>query len=131
MKPGDYVRLDRCQGINRIEEYDDYNNKFVLEDIISDDYAEETCQLDEKDVLDYDSNVLSLIKEHDILLVEERKGIHEVYEVQAFRDPIEKYDFLGIYTGHGKARKLHEINILKIITREEFDRIGYTIWCKK
>ena len=65
MNVGDYVRLDRCQGINKIEEYDEDIKKYKLEDVIGDEWGDETFILDENDVIKSSPNIIDLIEVGD------------------------------------------------------------------
>ena len=65
MKVGDYVRLDRCQGINKIEEYEEKKKKYKLEDVIGDEWGDETFILDENDVIKSSPNIIDLIEVGD------------------------------------------------------------------
>ena len=69
-----YVRLDRCQGINRIEEFDEDINKYKLEDVIYDEWGDETFILDENDVIISSSRIIDLIEVGDIVNYEQLNG---------------------------------------------------------
>ena len=63
MKVGDYVRLDRCQGINRIEGITiDY---VELEQYVADEYGEATMILRKNDIIKSSPNIIDLIEVGD------------------------------------------------------------------
>lgn len=65
---GMYVRLGRGQGFNRIINYDDYYDKYVLEDFIYDINDVSTKYLDPNDIIGNPSyNLMDLIKINDIV----------------------------------------------------------------
>jgi hypothetical protein len=130
MKVGDYVRNQHF-GIGRINQdhYDNngkhwYNVKFVC-------YQDNDnhCGICEESVgFKTSSNIIDLIEEHDILKIEEQKGIYTICEVEAFREPYTEYDFLGVRLDNRPiARKLYELNIKSIVTKEQFESMEYRI----
>ena len=73
-------------------------------------------------------NIIDLIEEHDILKIEEQKGIYTICEVEVFKEPHEKYTFLGVRIDNRPiVRKLYELNIKSIVTHEQFSSIGYKV----
>ena len=82
---------------------------------------------DEED-LKSSPNIIDLIEEHDILKIEEQKGVYTICEVEVFREPYEEYTFLGVRLDNRPiARKLYELNIKSIVTKECFESIEYKV----
>ena len=120
MRVGDYVRLDRCQGINRIEEYDEDIKRYKLEEIIADDYGDETFILDENDVIKSSPNIIDLIKKKDIV-VDYNDNIYQVVKVwkgYVFTDKKNKY---------GQVITLVDYQIKSIVTCEQFSQMEYKV----
>ena len=116
MKVGDYVRLDRCQGINKIEEYDEDIKKYKLEDVIGDEWGDETFILDENDVIKSSPNIIDLIEVGDyvngwkITTIDKRNN--KLYA---------EYD--DGYLIQAISKK----NIKSIVTKEQFSQIEYKV----
>ena len=115
MKVGEYVRLDRCQGINKIDEEDEIGT-FYLEDVIGDEWGDETFRLDTNDVIKSSPNIIDLIEVGDYVngcLVSE---IKDKWLILNYAD-IETYEQL--------ERKNE--NIKTIVTKEQFSQMEYRI----
>lgn len=110
MNVGDYVRLDRCQGINRIEEYDEDIKRYKLEEIIADDYGDETFILDENDVVKSSPNIIDLIEIGDYF------NGHRVI----FKGKNEIQLVTGIFD-------INKIIIKSIVTKEQFSQMEYNV----
>ena len=73
-------------------------------------------------------NIIDLIEEHDILKIEEQKGVYTICEVEAFREPYTNYYFLGVRLDNTPvARKLYELNIKSIVMKEQFESMSYKV----
>lgn len=80
-----------------------------------------------KDVIS-SHNILDLIEEHDILKIEEQKGIYKICEVEKFKECYTNYEFLGVrLENQPVARKLYELNIISILTKEQFESMKYEV----
>ena len=131
MKIGDYCRtkdgiIGKIESKNYIG-YSDWliDTLYYKDDEIINDW---TCGIKEYDVIKSSSNILDLIEEHDILKIEEQKGIYTICEVEVFKEPHEKYTFLGVRIDNRPiVRKLYELNIKSIVTHEQFSSIGYKV----
>lgn len=74
---GEYVRLARCQGINKIIDEDD-DCFLVLDEIIADEYGEECFEIAlqdiNKEILKHSKNILDLIENKDILKLKTKEN---------------------------------------------------------
>lgn len=104
-----------------------YNNQYYIEldhNLIP-DY---NLYIYEEDIAKTSPNTMDLIEEHDILKIEEQKGVYTICEVEAFREPYDNYDFLGVRLNNNPvARKLYELNIKSIVTKEQLANISYKV----
>ena len=122
MKVGDYVRLDRCQGINKIDEYDEYTNEYKLEDIIGDEYGDETWILKEEDIIKISSNIIDLIEIGDYV----NGYLVTLISKDAYGEPI-------VFVGQrhieesGFYRSYYNQEIKSIVTKEQFNQMEYKI----
>lgn len=62
MKVGDYVRLDRCQGIRKIDDYDEETKEYFLDSDIWDEWGDLTLKLEKYDVIKFSPNIIDLIE---------------------------------------------------------------------
>lgn len=122
MKVGDYVRLDRCQGINKIDEYDEYTNEYKLEDIIGDEYGDETWILKKEDIIKISSNIIDLIEIGDYvngylvtLISKDAYGRTLVFVGQRHVEE------------NGFYRSYYNQEIKSIVTKEQFNQMEYKI----
>ena len=114
MKVGEYVRLDRCQGINKIDEEDEIGT-FYLEDVIGDEWGDETFRLDTNDVIKSSPNIIDLIEVGDYVngyLVIERDINNELRYID-LKDRNMKY--------------VKNLDIKSIVTKEQFSQMEYRI----
>lgn len=122
MKIGDYVRLDRCQGINKIEEFDEDINKYKLEDIIGDEWGDETFILDENDVIKSSSNIIDLIEVGDYV----NGYLVTDISLDAYKNKI-------IFVGQRKIeesgyyRSYYNSQIKSVVTKEQFKMMEFNI----
>ena len=125
MKVGEYVRLDRCQGINKIDEEDEIGT-FYLEDVIGDEWGDETFRLDTNDVIKSSPNIIDLIevgdyvngsKVVDISIIEKDK--EKWVWVEETEDTDNKYG--DNYVGYNNNQ------IKSIVTKEQFLQMEYRI----
>ena len=120
MRVGDYVRLGRCQGINRIEEYDEDIKRYKLEEIIADDYGDETFILDENDVIKSSPNIIDLLKKDDLAVDynDDIYKVNKIYKGYVFTDKKNKY---------GQVITLVDYQIKYIVTKEQFSQMEYKV----
>lgn len=129
MKVGDYVRLDRCQGINRIDAIDEIGT-FYLEDIIGDEWGDETFRLDTNDVINSSPNIIDLIEEDDLIRIEYEISTGETQKevLQVIKNNAGK---LFVNTWKGKRFledfKNYDIGIISILTREQFNMMRFQL----
>ena len=120
MKVGDYVRLDRCQGINRIDE-EDVIGTFYLEDVIYNEWGDETFRLDTNDVIKSSSNIIDLIKVGDYV------NGHKVIDIA--KDQIRVLYYEDINQKYALIPMINK-DIKSIVTREQFESMEYKICTK-
>ena len=122
MKVGDYVRLDRCQGINKIDEEDEIGT-FYLEDVIGDEWGDETFRLDTNDVIKSSPFIIDLIEVGDVLVVKDFVDeacmiFTDIYLIQNEQQLINIKSDLE----KNKNKKLYSI-----VTKEAFESMEYKI----
>lgn len=121
---GMYVRLDRYQGINKIEDYDEDIKKFVLEEPIYDDFGDTTNYLDVDDIIGEPSYTLKqLIQLGDYVNGYPVDGVffdpkdHTTVKSFIYREP------------YRKRVIVHEIKsdeeIYTVATKEDFELIQF------
>lgn len=119
LEVGMYVRLKRNQGIAKIEDYEEYVKRFVLDEVIGDEWGEETCLLDLDDVLKASHNIIELIEEGDYVNGMKVNNI-------AIEDGL-------IYLHMDADDCLHESTMLtgdeieSIVTKEQFKQMQYKV----
>ena len=114
MKLGDYVRLDRCQGINRIDE-EDVIGTFYLEHAIYNEWGDETFKLDTNDVIKSSPNIIDLIEKGDYV-----NGL----KVN------KKYEDRVVINTRDEIIVWFEYQIKSIVTKEQFKSMEYKICIK-
>lgn len=122
IKVGDYVRLDRCQGINKIDEYDEYTNEYILEDIIGDEYGDETWILNKEDIIKISSDIIDLIEIGDYV----NGYLVTLISKDAYGRPLV---FVGqrYVEENGFYRSYYNQEIKSIVTKEQFNQMEYKI----
>ena len=122
IRVGEYVRLDRNQGINRIEDVekddeDDTNIRYELENIIWDEYANESWYIENTDeILKHSENIFDVLEVGDIVEVEDM-GDNRIIHIN---DDRYLEDFKG-YVANGYFK------IKSIITHEQMDSMKYIV----
>ena len=120
LEEGMYVRLDRCQGIAKIDEYDDDIKRFKLDKVIYDEYVEETFVLDESDIIKASENMIDLIEDGDyvngylVTFVYKPDG-DKVFRIELERDTLK---------GHIISKSEQ---IKSVVTKEQFESIKYEV----
>lgn len=114
---GEYVRLARNQGINKIIDEDD-DGFLVLDEIIADEYGEECFEISlqdvDKEIVKHSKNIIDLIQVGDIV----NNGY--IYEIGNTED------------GHKWVHNLNglllfENDIKTILTKEQYQSNCYTV----
>lgn len=124
IKVGEYVRLARCQGINKIIDIDE-DGFLILDDNIADEYGDECCQISPQDadeeILKHSFNIKELIEDKDIIKVKTKEnailmiGFDENTIDIKYKEIIEeiengKYELLEILTHEQYERNCYKIN---------------------
>lgn len=124
IKVGEYVRLARCQGINKIIDIDE-DGFLILDDNIADEYGDECCQISPQDadeeILKHSFNIKELIEDKDIIKVKTKEnailmiGFDENTIDIKYKEIIEeiengKYELLEILTHEQYERNCYRIN---------------------
>lgn len=128
MKPKikDYVRTKQgyiCQIVN-INEFREPSMKYGIEA----SYLKDIMFISDDDIKISNPDIIDLIEEHDILKIEEQKGIYTICEVERFKEPYTNYEFLGVRLENQPiARKLYELNIKSIVTKEQIKKMEYKL----
>ena len=126
IKAGEYVRLDRNQGINRIEDVeiddeDDTNIRYELENIIWDEYANESWYIENTDeILKHSVNIFDVLEVGDVVETEttcgmENNGISHWITNIGSQETIEA------------MKNNKDLKVLSVLTHELFDSIKYII----
>jgi NAD+--asparagine ADP-ribosyltransferase len=126
MKVGEYARTNFgciCKIVN-INEFREPSMKYGVEA----SYLKDIMFIGDENIIESSPNIIDLIEENDILKIEEQKGVYTICEVEEFRDPYVNYKFLGVrLENQSRARKLYELNIKSIVTKEQFSRMEYKV----
>lgn len=121
IKVGDYVRLARNQGINRIEEID-VDGDYILDKFIADKWGDEVCCISrdnlDDEIIKHSSDIIDLIEVGDYV------NGHLVIAVDRVRleISIENADY-----GCGYEEINANTDIKSIITKEQYEAIKYVI----
>ncbi len=121
MKVGDYVRLDRCQGINKIDEEDEIGT-FYLEDVIGDEWGDETFRLDTNDVIKSSPNIIDLIEVGDYVNGYLVKDIDYAFDDVVMNN---KNARIVPYIDCNKDKYIDDIK--SIVTKEQFSQMEYKL----
>lgn len=123
IKVGEYVRLARCQGINKIIDIDE-DGFLILDDNIADEYGDECCQISPQDadeeILKHSFNIKELIENKDILKVKTKEnailmiGFDENTIDIKYKEIIEEIEN-------------REYELLEILTYEQYERECYRL----
>lgn len=123
IKVGEYVRLARCQGINKIIDIDE-DGFLILDDNIADEYGDECCQISPQDadeeILKHSFNIKELIENKDILKVKTKEnailmiGFDENTIDIKYKEIIEEIEN-------------REYELLEILTHEQYERNCYRL----
>ena len=114
---GEYVRLDRNQGINKIVDIT-WDGLYELDEIIGDEYGDETYIIGDEDIVKHSKNIIDIIEVGDYvngMLVTEISKNHKVINICFYN---------GLYANN---LTLVEADIKSIATKEQFSNIEYNI----
>lgn len=118
---GEYIRLARNQGINKIIEIED--NKYILDTDIADEWGDLTCTLEKyqlkDEIVKHSKNLIDLIEENDILEYQ-LFGKPKVDRVKKYKDGRTGEEMLLI-----EGFKLSNAKILSATTHEQFEAMKY------
>lgn len=110
---GMYVRLERCQGIRQIADYEEDSNNFLLDQHIFDEWGDDTIYLDEADIIGEPSyNVVDLLEVGDYV---NRSRIKKINRKTGL-----------IFCEKGNISKENYGKIYSIATGEEFMAFEYS-----
>ena len=129
IKAGMYVRTKKGN-ISKIDRKVDDITNYYFGCFECDNYINVNGDefISEYEITNVSYNIIDLIEEHDILKIEEKKGVYTICEVEVFKEPYEKYTFLGVRIDNRPiARKLYELNIKSIVTKEQFKSLEYEV----
>lgn len=123
IKVGEYVRLARCQGINKIIEIDEETDDLVLDKEIADEWGDETdriCPQDiEEEIANHSLDILDLIEKDDFI------NGYKVLDFEKKEDRIMICVLKLRSTEHWIT--LDREDIQDIVTKEQFDREKYVV----
>lgn len=114
---GMYVRLDRCQGIARIEEIDD---GIFLDKEIVDEWGNETFRIEIDDILKASDNIIDLIEVRDLLYVDIDNGYEGGIIVPKIAETLAEFNEFELYIKDAWVLK-------KVITHEQIEREAYEV----
>lgn len=121
IKVGEYVRLARCQGINKIIDIDE-DGFLILDDNIADEYGDECCQISPQDadeeIVNHSFNIIDLIEIGDFV------NENEVIDKYLFNGEMPVLETTGDETN---AKCMCESDIRTILTHEQYERNCYKI----
>ena len=117
---GEYVRLARNQGINRIIEIED--KRYILDTDIADEFGDNTCVLEEyqlkDEVLDHNKNIIDLVEVGDYVNGYKVTRIEDNYYPKTKCIICENYNVKHIFDNKV---------IKSIVTHEQFASIEYKL----
>ncbi|MCI8466969.1 MAG: hypothetical protein HFI08_02085 [Bacilli bacterium] len=126
LEVGMFVRLDRCQGIARIDEI--YEG-ILLNKEIANEWGDETFYVDEEDILKASHNIIDLIEVGDYVNGECVKYIDETHFNGL--DRLKKAKKIGVIVGNDEKFKfpyhIKNEDIKSIVTKEQFENMNYKI----
>lgn len=112
IKVGEYVRLARNQGVNKIIEIED--NRYILDDSIADEYGDLTCVLEKNklkdEVLKHSPSIIDLIEDGDYLngyLVRRKNGKLYNFDLNVMEwTPLEHIDIFDTLVTHEQFKQV-------------------------
>lgn len=123
IKVGEYVRLARCQGINKIIDIDE-DGFVILDDNIADEYGDECCHISpqdaDKEILKHSFNIIDLIEIGDFV---NGMKVNDISKIQRFNKPIQKCLWANINDGYDIINE----EIKTILTKEQMEANQYVV----
>ena len=116
MKVGDYVRLDRCQGIRKIDDYDGETKEYFLDSDICDEWGDFTLKLEKYDIVKSNPNIIDLIEVDDYV---------NGHKVTAFMYD-GKNNRIGVVVD-SEQWAYDTAEIKSIVTKEQFKNMEYKV----
>lgn len=123
---GNYIRLTRNQGINKIIDIDE-DGFLILENYIADEWGEECEQISPQDIkneiIKHSEDIFDLIEVNDIIQYRVNSlSETKVGRVKKYIDARSNKEYLGV-----EGFDIEKIYIEKILTHEEFERDCYML----
>lgn len=122
IKVGEYVRIARNQGINKIIEINE-DGFFILDDVIADEWGDETDRISpqnmDNEILNHSFEPIDLIEEGDYV------NGHRVKAV--YLDGVTKYIKLDNSYEDRKGVRTYSEDIKSILTKQQFSNIEYKV----
>lgn len=122
MKVGDYVRLDRYQGIRKIDDYDEEIKEYFLDGDIYDEWGDLTLKLEKYDVVKFSPNIIDLIEVGDYVNGYKVSFVDEEPVLGKFV----QCDYAVQY-GTTNHYRFYEREIKSIVTKEQFAIMEYKV----
>lgn len=113
-----YVRLDRNQGIRKIDELTE-NNRFILDESIYDEYGDSEIILDENDVIKASYNLIDLIEEGDVIEYDILCGL-ETNNLLHIINHVDKDMLFNI-------KNDKNFKLKSVVTKEQFNSMKYEV----
>lgn len=123
---GDYIRLTRNQGINKIIDIDE-DGFLILENYIADEWGDECIQISPQDIkneiIKHSENIFDLIEVDDIIQYRVNSfSKKKVGRVKKYIDARSNKEYLGI-----EGFDIERIYIEKILTHEQYEQETYKV----
>ena len=123
---GDYIRLTRNQGINKIIDIDE-DGFLILENYIADEWGDECIQISPQDIkneiIKHSENIFDLIEVNDIIQYRFNSfSKKKVGRVKKYIDARSNKEYLGI-----EGFDIERIYIEKILTHEQYEQETYKV----
>lgn len=133
IKTGEYIRLARNQGINKIIDIEE--NRYILDEDIADEYGDLTCVLErhqlKDEIVKHSKNIIDLIEVGDIVngykVLEISDSMYENSKrILIYKNEKEKYErWIYIQEYDGKVHTQEDIR--SILTKEQYERNCYKV----
>lgn len=146
LEVGEYVRLERSQGIRKIIEIDDEREGvYILDREILNEYGDDVGEITIEDVKKHSKNIYSLLEGGDRAYIEydyhyegqkEKSGKREWFDVHKIESRYGEFVYFVnrniIFTYHVYIEKYDEGSllspeILEIVPWEQFNRVRYEV----
>lgn len=126
IKVGEFVRLARNQGINKIIDEDD-DGFLILDEMIADEYGDECFEISlqdvDKEIIKHSFNIIDLIEVGDIVEYQVNSLSElKVGRVKSYRDARSNKEYLGV-----EGFDITKIYIKSILTNKQFEENCYKL----